>query len=124
MRERGEAEIPGVIAFRVLTYAPLDGGPDLAIPIRMFAPEEYKPGAFRCRFEIDWPEDPLKCYGAGMDEFQALDLTMKMIGLSIYNSPYHESSRLWLSQPGRGYAFPVLSSERELLIGDDIDVYG
>lgn len=107
-----------IIAFRTLTYAPLDGGPDIAIPIRMYAPEDFG-GAAKCLFEIDWPHGQLKAYGAGMDDFQAIELTMQRIGVEIYNSPYHETGRLWFTQPGRGYGFPVPRTMRDELIGDD-----
>ena len=96
----------------------LNGSADVAIPIRMYAPEDIG-GASKCPFEIDWPHGQLKGYGAGMDDFQAIELTMQRIGLEIYNSPYHESGRLWFTQPGRGYGFPVPRTMRDELIGDD-----
>lgn len=112
-----------IIAFRTLTFAPLDGGPDVAIPIRMYSPEDDR-GAWKCRFEIDWPHGQLSAYGAGVDEFQAIELSMQRIGMEIYNSSYHESGRLWFTQPGQGYCFPVPYNLRDELIGDDQEMYG
>lgn len=42
-----------------------------------------------------------------------------MIGGEIYASEYHKSGALFLDEPGRGYGFPVASSLRDVLIGDD-----
>ena len=43
-----------LIATRELTL--LDGGNDIKIPIRIFAPEKGTNGNWFCRYEIDWPE--------------------------------------------------------------------
>jgi hypothetical protein len=111
-----------LIAYRELTYAPR-GLPRVKIPIRMFAPEDVG-GAYKCRFEIDWPENPIRSHAEGGDEFQALDLTQKMIALTIYHSRYHASGRLWLNSPGRGYGFPIIAQARDLLVGDDKKMFG
>ena len=42
-----------------------------------------------------------------------------MIGADIYSSSYHKSGKLMLEAPGKGYGFPVVSSLRDLLEGDD-----
>lgn len=110
-----------LIAYRELTYAPR-GLPRIKIPIRMFAPEDIG-GGWKCRFEIDWPDNPIRSYGAGMDDFQALDLTQKRVALEIYHSAYHASGRLWWNSPGRGYGFPIIASARDLLVGDDKRFY-
>jgi hypothetical protein len=111
-----------LIAYRELTYAPR-GLPRMKVPVRMFAPEDIG-GGYKCRFEIDWPENPVRAYGAGADEFQALDLTQKQIALEIYHSPYHASGRLWAGSPGRGYGFPIIAQARDLLVGDDRKMFG
>lgn len=111
-----------IIAFRTLTYAPLDGGPDVAIAIRLYAPEDFA-GASKCRIEIDWPDGQLQSYGAGVDDFQAIELALQMIGMRIYLSPYHESGRLWFERPGGGYGFPVPYNMRDLLVGTDREMY-
>lgn len=75
-------------------------------------------------FEIDWPEEPRLHHGAGIDEFQALDLTQKMIAVEICHSKYHASGRLWLTSPGCGYGFPIVASAGDLLVGDDRKMHG
>jgi hypothetical protein len=42
-----------------------------------------------------------------------------MIGAEIYSSSYHEQGKLFWDAPGRGYGFPVVSTYRNLLQGDD-----
>jgi hypothetical protein len=111
-----------VIALRSLTYAPLDGSADPRIGVRMYAPEDFG-GASKCRFEIDWPHRQYVSQGAGADDYLAIELTLQAIGMTIYRSPYHESGRLWPTQPGPGYGFPVLRNMRKLLIGDDRATY-
>ena len=50
---------------------------------------------------------------------QALELAMKMIGVSLYTSDAHESGRLMWEKAGGGYGFPVTSNLRDLVIGED-----
>lgn len=91
---------------------------DIDIPVRIHAPEKAEVG-WICRFEIDWPEGKGKRWGAGVDEIQALQIAMQMIGSEIYASARHKAGRLrWLA-PGDGYGFPVASNIRDLLVGDD-----
>jgi len=46
-----------------------------------------------------------------------------MIGADVYSSSYHKSGRLMLEAPGKGYGFPVVSSLRHMLEGDDAKVF-
>jgi hypothetical protein len=55
----------------------------------------------------------------GADSVQALLVALKMIGADIYSSNYHKSGKLMLEAHGKGYGFPVPSSLRDLLEGDD-----
>jgi hypothetical protein len=50
---------------------------------------------------------------------QALVIALKMIGADLYSSSYHKSGKLILDSPGRGYGFPVVTTMRDLLEGDD-----
>lgn len=47
-----------------------------------------------------------------------------MVGTDIYTSDYHASGKLRWGEPGTGYGFPVPSSIRDLLIGDDKKFFG
>jgi hypothetical protein len=89
------------------------------ISVRIFVPELGNDKTWWCYYEIDWPEGTWKSRAGGVDSAQALFLAMQMIGSDIYTSSYHKSGKLFLDRPGEGYGFPVPSSLRDLLVGDD-----
>jgi hypothetical protein len=105
------------IAKRTLTLRGRSGTID--IPIRIYAPGCEKPGVWRCRYEIGWPEGHHSLAGYGVDSMQAIIITLGMIGAEIYSSSYHKSGDLWWDAPGNGYGFPVVPALRDLLQGDD-----
>jgi hypothetical protein len=105
-----------LIASRVFTLRDLDA--EIEIPIRIFAPERAG-DAWSCRYEIDWPEGTQAMAAGGTDSVQALIIALQMIGADIYSSSYHKSGKLALDARGKGYGFPVVSSLRGLLEGDD-----
>jgi hypothetical protein len=105
-----------VIASRTLKLMGTKG--ESEILIRIFAPED-EDDAWSCRYEIDWPEGTQVMTSWGHDSAQALILAMSMIGADLYSSSYHKSGKLMLEAPGKGYGFPVPSSLRDLLEGDD-----
>jgi hypothetical protein len=105
-----------MIASRVLKVGGEEGEADLTI--RIFAPEQ-EADAWVCHYEIDWPEGVETKASWGADSIQALLLASSMIGAELYSSSYHKSGRLRLDAPGKGYGFPVPSSLRDLLEGDD-----
>ena len=105
-----------IIAHRRLVVADPSG--DIEVPVRLFEPEQDD-GMWICRYEIDWPSRRKSYFGAGIDGMQALILAIRMIGVEIYTSEYHDSGTLRWDEPGRGYGFPVPGSLRDLLIGDD-----
>jgi hypothetical protein len=53
-----------IIATRTLMLR--RSGGDIEIPVRMFAPEKDG-NAWKCRFEIDWPEGTLERVAFGED---------------------------------------------------------
>src|SRR3972149_4553252 len=106
-----------MIASRVLKLQGTDRV--VEIPIRVFAPEGAKSGAWSCRYEIDWPDGKWTMSAWGADSIQAIMVAFQMIGSEIYTSNYHKSGRLFLDAPGRGYGFPVPDSLRNLLEGDE-----
>jgi hypothetical protein len=105
-----------IIATRVLTLRRPTG--DIEIPIRIFAPEQQTIDCV-CRFEVDWPDGKWAMAAEGVDEVQALELALRIIGAQIYSSDYHASGQLMWLEPGKGYGFPVTNGIRDLLIGDD-----
>ena len=42
-----------------------------------------------------------------------------MIGADLYSSSYHRSGKLMFDASGGGYGFPVVTTMRDLLQGDD-----
>jgi len=105
-----------MIASRLLKLR--DGGAEIEIPIRIFAPEQSG-NAWSCRYEIDWPEGTWTMAAGGVDSVQAIHLAMQMIGSEIYTSSFYKSGNLMVEAPGKGYGFPVPTSLRDLLEGDD-----
>lgn len=106
-----------VIASRLLKFRGSKG--ETEIPIRLFSPEKADGDVWSCRYEVDWPHGHWTHAAHGVDSVQAILLALQMIGAEIYASEYHKSGQLVLEGPGRGYGFPVSSSLRDLLIGDD-----
>ena len=51
---------------------------------------------------------------------QAIVLALQMIGAGIYSSSYHEQGKLFWESGRKGYGFPVMSSYRDLMQGDDL----
>ena len=106
-----------VIASRILTLQNESGA--VSIPIEIFAPDCEKPGVWRCRYDVGWPEGKRTFAGYGVDSMQALVIALGMIGAEIYSSNYHKSGHLFFDKPGNGYGFPVAPTYRDLLQGDD-----
>jgi hypothetical protein len=96
-----------------------DGGNEIEIPVRLFAPQKDASGSWACHYEVDWPEQPTSKEIFGVDSMQALVHALQIIGAEIYSSNYHKSGRLFVERPGDGYGFPVMSGLRDLLIGED-----
>lgn len=107
-----------IIASRTLKLRNGDGTTE--IPIEIFAPERERPEAWSCRYDIGWPEGNRTYAGWGFDSIQAVVATLNMIGAEIYSSNYHKSGNLYWDAPGNGYGFPVVSTLRDLLQGDDL----
>jgi hypothetical protein len=106
-----------LIATRTLKLRRTDG--EIEIPVRIFAPQAASTKTWFCHYQIDWPEGESTSRAGGVDSVQALYLAMQMIGSEIYTSSYHKSGKLYLDAPGSGYGFPVPTTLRDLLVGDD-----
>ncbi|QTL03080.1 hypothetical protein J5J86_20330 [Aquabacter sp. L1I39] len=93
-----------------------------AFDIRVFQPVQLQVPvgtAWSCRYEIDWPDGPVKSEGFGFDALQALMSALKMVGAEIYSTTYHREGRLRAYETEEGYGFPVASSLQDLLVGVD-----
>lgn len=106
-----------LIAERSLFFETLTGA-TVEIPIRLHAPEGDDKHWW-CRYSIGWPDQPKVSKGYGIDQFQAISLTMQKIGVEIYCSDYHKTGRLQWDGHGNGYGFPVPKNARDMLVGDD-----
>ena len=93
------------------------------IPIRFYAAEQSDNGAWSCRYEIEWPDGKRTMDSWGIDSTQAILLAFQMVGSELYTTNYHKAGALFFEAPGRGYGFPIASSLRDLLIGDDRKFY-
>jgi uncharacterized protein DUF6968 len=91
---------------------------DIEVPVRLFLPEQDD-RMWVCRYEIDWPDRRRAYFAAGIDGMQALTLAIRIIGVEIYASEYHESGRLRWFEQGSGYGFPVDDRACDLLIGNN-----
>ncbi|MGO4573711.1 DUF6968 family protein [Microvirga sp. 2TAF3] len=70
-----------LIATRDLEYAPTDGTV-IRIPICLYAPEDTGQD-WRCRFTIGWPDGIQESAAYGLDQMQALILTLQTIGAHL-----------------------------------------
>jgi Domain of unknown function (DUF6968) len=103
-----------LIAHRRLVISSPSG--DIEVPVRLFQPEEDD-RMWICRYEIDWPNRRRSYFAAGADGMQALTLAIRIIGVEIYTSEYHESGTLRWFEQGQGYGFPVGDRACDLVIG-------
>jgi hypothetical protein len=91
---------------------------DIDVPIHVYSPKQGN-GSSTCRFTIGWPDGEIEMAAGGVDEVQAIDLALKMIGAFLYSSDHHASGSLMWLEKGNGYGFPVSNDLRDMLIGDD-----
>ncbi|WP_341991678.1 hypothetical protein [Azorhizobium sp. AG788] len=89
------------------------------VPIRIHAPEMESPKAFKCAYEIHWPDGPYTNDAWGADAVQALDLCLKSIAWRLYCSDAHRDGTLFWTGQGEGYGVPMAKSGRDLLMGQD-----
>ena len=50
---------------------------------------------------------------------EALIIAIKMVGVDLYLSSYHRSGKPMFGVSGSGYGFPVVTTMRDPLQGDD-----
>jgi hypothetical protein len=97
---------------------------DVAVPIRVFMPEQVAEQIRDCRYEIDWPEGLVASHMQGNDALHALHLVQMKIGVELYMSRYHHERKMWWMKPWVGYGFPLPKGARDDLIGHDQQFYG
>ena len=94
------------------------------VDISLLLPEQLAENAWNCRYEIGWPNSPVKSFAGGNDAIAAIFAAIEKIGMEIYMSRYHhERTMSWL-KPWIGYGFPLPKGARDELIGDDQRFFG
>ena len=93
-----------IIATRILRVAGDDG--DVEVPVHIHMPVEDD-RAWRCDYEIGWPEEPRRYRAFGFDGVQALQLVMLSISVDLRISSYHRSGTLRVEDNEPGYGFPT-----------------
>jgi hypothetical protein len=104
------------IASRTLRI--VEGAGEREVVVRLFMPEEDD-RAWKCAYEIGWPGKTREFRAYGQDAVQAILLAMQIIGAELHARDYHKQGTLVLDEPGAGYGFPVATTLRDLLEGDD-----
>ena len=99
------------------------GDEEKLFAIRIYAPEPHG-DSWDCRYEIDWPEGTQRMVMGGFDSAQALLLAFYMIGADLNTSSYHREGRLICGEPGKGLGFPVAAVLKDLLVGEDKELFG
>jgi hypothetical protein len=87
-----------------------------AVCVMMGMPQRFPDGNddYFCPFQITGMGSEQVSYGAGVDAFQAVWLTLQTIGALLYTSSDYKTGTLsWLGQSNLG--FPVPDSIRDLL---------
>ncbi|MGQ3357354.1 MAG: DUF6968 family protein [Phreatobacter sp.] len=110
-----------LIGMRVLTLRTDTG--DVPVAVRLFQPIDEE-DAWRCRYEIGWPDALRESAAWGADALQALHLAMQKIAVDLYGSDAHREGRLSWPGQGAGYGFPMPKSGRDLLVGCDKEFDG
>jgi hypothetical protein len=117
-----------IIAERTLEVE-TEAGERQPVQIRLYAPEQER-GQWHCRYELDIPADgeeparTLTAYATDREPFGAIMFAIQRIGLDLYTSEYHRQRKLHWLDGYEGYGFPVPRGARDLLIGDDVALFG
>jgi len=101
---------------QVLARRILDSRDGRAVEVVMGIPQRFPDGHddYFCAFQVIGMGDERIRYGAGVDPFQAVWLTLQMIGGFLYTSAEAKGGTLtWLGQANLG--FPVSESISDLV---------
>ena len=110
-----------LIGTRLLTVRHL--GDERIVPISLFLPEQVGQ-SWDCRYEIGWPDGPVKSFAGGNDAIAAIFAAIEKIGMELHMSRFHHERTMSWMQPWEGYGFPLPKGARDELIGDDQRFYG
>lgn len=116
-----------IIASRELT-AICKSGEKKPVALRLEAPV-HESGTWRCWYEIDWPEDgwaaqTTRSYAGGQDSLHALQLGLMKLAVDLNTTSYHRENKLFWQEGKQGYGLMVPKEARDLLKGDDAELYG
>ncbi|ODT70217.1 MAG: hypothetical protein ABS75_14010 [Pelagibacterium sp. SCN 63-23] len=110
-----------IVGSRVLTVR--HDGLEHAVTIVLHLPEMVGQ-SWDCRYEIDWPDAPVRSFAGGNDAIAALFAAIEKIGMELHMSRYHHERTMWWLKPWEGYGFPLPKGARDELIGDDQRFFG
>lgn len=79
---------------------------DVEVPVTIHMPVEDD-RAWRCDYEIGWPQGPWAFRALGVDSVQALQLAMFAIGTDLWASSYHQAGLLIFEDDDPSYGFPA-----------------
>ncbi len=77
-----------------------------------------------CSYSIGWPTGPQTRRVHGVDGIAAVHSALMMIGLDVNGSVYHQQGRLHWMERFVGLGFPVPKAARDLLTGEDAELFG
>lgn len=97
-----------------------DGDTEHGVAVRVFLPVESEE-AWRCDWEIHWPDGLRRATARGHDSIQAMVLALQAIGAELHASDMHATRRLSWIDGWSGYGVPVSRSIRDQLRGDDAE---
>ena len=110
-----------MIGTRLLHASTKDG--EIDVPVTLDSPTGSA-NSWSCGYSIGWPGKSRVFAAYGLDAVQATLVAMQMVGTELYSSDYHAKGLLRWGAPGDGYGFPVPSSIRDLLVGNDKKLFG
>jgi len=110
-----------IVGSRVLTVR--HEGREREVTIVLHLPE-MAGQSWDCRYEIGWPDGPVRSFAGGNDAIAALFAAIEKIGLELHMSRYHHERAMWWLKPWDGYGFPLPKGARDELIGDDQRFFG
>jgi len=99
---------------QILASRVLDLKDGRVVKVVMGMPQRFPDGNddYFCAFRITGMGDERIRYGAGVDPFQAVWLTLQMIGSFLYTSDESKGGTLtWLGQSNLGFPVPELISD-------------
>ncbi|MBL8597171.1 MAG: hypothetical protein JNL14_05485 [Devosia sp.] len=116
-----------IIGMRELT-AICKSGEHKTVALQLEAPVESE-GAWRCWYEIRWPEDEwpaqlTRSFAYGVDSLSAIQMGLMKLGAELHFSSYHKEGKLYWTEGQIGCGVILPRDARDLLRGEDARYLG